>query len=141
MWPDFTLEETCFELIYDLFRYATEVNGEDVVVVDAMSFSENPAAILAAYCEHLGVPFDPRSLSGESREVEEWEMWDGWHGEAQQSTTIKRAECKDSAISGRLQEAYEACLPYYYKLAAHAIPGTVRGRHLARQAGARPERR
>ena len=44
MWPDFTLEETGFEQIYNLFRYATEVNEEDVVVVDAMTFSENPAA-------------------------------------------------------------------------------------------------
>ena len=26
MWPDFTLEETGFEQIYNLFRYATEVN-------------------------------------------------------------------------------------------------------------------
>ena len=68
-WPDFTLEETGFEQIYNLFRYATEVNGEDVVVVDAMSFSENPAGILSAYCEHLDVPFDPDTLSWESREV------------------------------------------------------------------------
>src|SRR5215218_1829033 len=69
MWPDFTLEETGFEQIYNLFRYATEVNGEDVVVVDAMSFSENPRGILAAYCEHLGVRFSPDSLSWEAREV------------------------------------------------------------------------
>ena len=27
MWPDFTLEETGFEHVYHLFRYATEVNG------------------------------------------------------------------------------------------------------------------
>ena len=128
MWPDFTLEETGFELIYDLFRYATEVNGEDVVVVDAMSFSENPAGILAAYCEHLGVPFDRNSLSWEAREVEEWEMWDGWHDQAQRSTGIKRAERKDPALSEKLQEAYEYCLPYY-KLAAHGIPGTFGGRH------------
>jgi hypothetical protein len=139
-WPDFTAEETGFELIYDLFRYATEVNGEDVVVVDAMSFSENPRGILAAYCEHLGVPFDPDSLSWEAREVEEWEMWDGWHDEAQQSTGIKRAERRDPALSGRLQEAYEYCLPYYYKLAAHAIPGTVRGKHPLRRVGARTDR-
>src|SRR5215211_1818271 len=107
MWPDFTFEETGYEQIYNLFRYATEVNREDVVVVDAMSFSENPAGILDAYCEHLGVPFDRNSLSWEAREVEEWEMWDGWHDQAQRSTGIKRAERKDPALSGRLQEAYE----------------------------------
>jgi hypothetical protein len=125
MWPDFTIEETGFELIYDLFRYATEVNGEDVVVVDAMSFSENPAGILATYCEHLGVPFDPGSLSWESREVEEWEMWDGWHDEAQRSTGIKRAERRDPTLSRDLQQIYEYCLPYYYQLAARVIPSTT----------------
>ena len=141
-WPDFTLEETGFEQIYNLFRYATEVNGEDVVVVDAMSFSENPAGILSAYCEHLDVPFDPDTLSWESREVRRWEMWDGWHDEAQRSTGIKRAERRDPALPGRLQEAYEYCLPYYYKLAAQAIPGTVRWKHPPRrQVGARTDRR
>lgn len=122
MWPDFTLEETGFEQVYWAFRYATEA-GEDPVVVDAMTFSENPEAVLSAYCEHLGVPFDPRSLSWESREVEEWEMWDEWHDRAQQSTGIKRAERKDPALSKKAQEAYEHCLPYYYHLAAHTIPG------------------
>src|SRR5215204_2492234 len=77
MWPDFTLEETGFEQIYNLFRYATEVNGEDVVVVDAMTFSENPAGVLATYCEHLGVSFDPGSLSWKSREVRRWDNWEG----------------------------------------------------------------
>jgi hypothetical protein len=126
MWPDFTLEETGFEQIYNLFRYATEVNREDVVVVDAMTFSENPEGILATYCEHLGVPFDPDSLSWAPREVRRWDSWDGWHEAAQRSTGIKRAERKDPELSGRLQEAYEYCLPYYYALAAHAIPGTAR---------------
>ena len=139
MWPDFTLEETGFEQIYNLFRYATEVNGEDVVVVDAMTFSENPAGVLFAYCEHLGVPFDPGSLSWKSREVRRWDNWDGWHEAAQQSTGIKRAERKDPPLPEKAQEAYEYCLPYYYKLAAHAIPGTARS--TARNAGQAPSGR
>ena len=125
MWPDFTLEETGFEQIHDLFRYATEVNGEDAVVVDAMSFSENPAGILATYCERLGIPFDRNSLSWEAREVEEWERWDEWHDEAQQSTGIKRAERKDPVLSRDLQRVYDYCLPYYYQLAASVIPSTA----------------
>ena len=141
MWPDFILEETGFEHLYELFRYATEVNGQEAVVVDAMSFSENPGGILGAYCERVGVPFEPRSLRWESREVEGWEMWDEWHGEAQQSTTIRRAERKDPTLSRDLQQVYDHCLPYYYKLAAHAIPGTARGKHPVRRAGAHPGRR
>ncbi len=123
MWPDFTLEETGFEQLYRLFRYATEV--EDVVVVDSMTFSENPVGVLAAYCEHLEIPFRTDSLSWQPGEVREWESWEGWHEAAQQSSGIKPAERKDPELPPELQEAYEHCLPYYYQLAARAIPGTA----------------
>jgi Sulfotransferase domain len=126
MWSDFTLEETGFEQLYRLFRYATEADPEDVVVVDAMTFSENPTGVLAAYCEHLEIPFHTDSLSWQPREVRRWESWEGWHEEAQQSTGIEPAERKDPELPQELQEAYDYCLPYYYQLAAHAIPGTAR---------------
>ena len=126
MWPDFTLEETGFEQLYRLFRYATELDPEDVVVVDAMTFSENPMGLLSAYCEHLEIPFRTDSLSWQPREVRRWESWEGWHEEAQRSTGIKPAERKDPQLPRELQEAYEHCLPYYYQLAAKAVPVTAR---------------
>ena len=126
MWPDFTLEETGFEQLYRLFRYATELDPEGVVVVDAMTFSENPVGALSAYCEHLEIPFRTDSLSWQPREVRRWESWEGWHEEAQQSTGIKPAERKDPQLPRELQEAYEHCLPYYYQLAAKAVPVTAR---------------
>jgi hypothetical protein len=126
MWPDFTLEETGFEQLYRLFRYATELDPEDVVVVDAMTFSENPVGVLSAYCEHLEIPFRTDSLSWQPREVKRWESWEGWHEEAQQSTGIKPAERKDPKLPSELQDAYEHCLPYYYQLAAKAVPVTAR---------------
>ena len=120
MWPDFTLEETGYEDLYWAFRYAAEA-GEDPVVVDAMTFSENPVGILSAYCERVGVPFRPDTLSWEPGEVEEWKTWEGWHEAAQRSTGIKRAERRDPTLPKELEEAYEHCLPYYYTLAAHTI--------------------
>ena len=120
MWPDFTLEETGYEELYWAFRYATEA-GEDPVVVDAMTFSENPVGILVAFCERVGLPFRPEALSWEPGEVEEWKRWDGWHEAAQRSTGIEPAERRDPELPQELQEAYEHCLPYYYTLAAHTI--------------------
>jgi Sulfotransferase domain len=123
MWPDFTLQETGYEELYWAFRYATEA-GEDPVVVDAMTFSENPVSILSAYCERVDLPFRPDALSWEPGEVEEWKSWEGWHEAAQRSTGIERAERRDPELPQELQEAYEHCLPYYYTLAAHTIsPG------------------
>ena len=126
MWPDFTFEETGYEDLYRLFRYATEGGGQDVVVVDAMTFSENPAGVLAAYCEHLEIPFESGSLSWESRDVEHWDSWEGWHDDAEQSTGIKPATRRDPELPAELEEVYEKCLPYYYELAAHAIHATPR---------------
>jgi sulfate adenylyltransferase len=125
MWPDFTLEETGYEDLYRMFRYATDA-GEDVAVVDAMTFSENPAGVLAAYCEHLEVPFAAGSLTWESRDVKRWESWEGWHADAEESTGIKPATRRDPDLPEELEEAYEYCLPYYYELAAHAIPSVAR---------------
>ena len=125
MWPDFTLEETGYEDLYKMFKYATDA-GEDVAVVDAMTFSENPAGVLAAYCEHLEVPFTAGSLTWESRDVKRWDNWEGWHADAQESTGIKPATRKDPELPAELEDAYEYCLPYYYELAAHAIPSVSR---------------
>src|SRR5918997_1546360 len=123
MWPDFTLEETGFEQIYWAFKYA-EAAGQDPVVVDAMTFSEDPVGMLSVYCERVGIPFRPEALSWEPGEVEKWKSWEGWHEAAQQSTGIERAERRDPELPGEVQEAYEECLPYYYALAAHTIsPG------------------
>jgi hypothetical protein len=123
MWPDFTLEETGYDDLYRLFRMATE-NGDGAVVVDAMTFSENPVAVLSAYCERVGVPFREDTLSWQPGEVRKWENWEGWHEEAQQSSGIEPAERKDPKLPPELEEVYEHCLPAYYKLAAHAIPAT-----------------
>jgi len=125
MWPDFTFEETGYEDLYRLFKYATE-GGEDVAVVDAMTFSENPAGVLAAYCEHLEIPFRSGSLTWESRDVEHWDSWEGWHDDAERSTGIKPATRRDPELPEELEEVYERCLPYYYELAAHAIHATPR---------------
>ena len=137
MWPDFTLEETGYEDLYRLFRYATDA-GEDVAVVDAMTFSENPTGVLAAYCEHLEVPFRSGSLTWESGDVSEWDDWEGWHEDAQSSTGIEPAERRDPELPEDLQALYEQCLPYYYELAAHAIPSVTR--RSARGAGTQDDK-
>ncbi|HSK98824.1 MAG TPA: sulfate adenylyltransferase [Rubrobacteraceae bacterium] len=129
MWPDFTLEETGFESLYNLYRYASDVNGEDVVVVDAMSFSEDSAGVLAVYCEHLGIPFRADALSWQPREVRRWDSWEGWHDAAEGSAGVRPAERRDPRLSGRLAEVYEYCLPYYYQLEAEAIPARRGQRH------------
>ncbi|HET7479084.1 MAG TPA: hypothetical protein VFJ72_06170 [Rubrobacteraceae bacterium] len=123
MWPDFTFEEAGYEELYRLFRICEEA-GQEPVVVDAMTFSENPVEVLSVYCERVGIPFREDDLTWQPREVRRWENWEGWHDVAQRSSGIKRAERRDPVLPRELEEMYERCLPAYYDLAAHAIHGT-----------------
>ena len=59
-----------------------------------------PAGVLAAYCEHLEVPFTAGSLTWESRDVRRWDNWEGWHEDAESSTGIEPAERRDPELPG-----------------------------------------
>jgi Sulfotransferase domain len=115
-WPDFTLEETGYEQLRRLFGLAVE-NGEDPAIVDAAELIGNPEGTVAAYCEKLGVPFMPASLSWEPGAVPGWEMWGEWHEEAEQSTGIKEQPLEaDTEVPKGLEGVYERCMPYYEEL-------------------------
>ena len=115
-WPDFTLEETGYELQHRLFNLAVE-NGEQPAVVDAADLISNPEGTVSAYCKKLGVPFMAEALSWEPGEVAGWEMWGEWHEEAQQSTGIKEQPLEDDTeLPEGLEEVYERCIPYYSEL-------------------------
>ena len=117
-WPDFTLEETGYEEQRRLFGLAVE----NPAVVDAADLTAEPAAIVRAYYEKLGVPFMPESLTWEPGEVPEWEMWTEWHEEVQDSTGIKREPLEDdTVVPAGLEGVYESCLPYYEGLYARRV--------------------
>ena len=120
-WPDFTFEEAGYEQLHRLFRYAIE-EGQRAVVVDASDLSGNPEGTVSAYCEALGIPFMPESLSWEPRKVPEWQMWGEWHEEAEKSMGIKKQQLKSEArIPEGLEEVYARCLPYYEALHAERL--------------------
>jgi Sulfotransferase domain len=115
-WPDFTLEETGYELQHRLFSLAVE-NGEEPAIVDAADLTENPEGVVAIYCESLGIFFILEALSWDPRKMPDWEMWAEWHSEAEESTGIKKEPLEDDTeLPEGLEEVYEHCLPYYEEL-------------------------
>jgi hypothetical protein len=115
-WPDFTPEETGYEQQHRLFELALE-NGEEPAVVDAADLTADPEGTIRAYCEKLGVPFMPESLSWEPGDVPGWEMWTEWHEEAQESTGIKSQPLEDDTeVPAGLEGVYERCLLFYEEL-------------------------
>ncbi|ABG03742.1 conserved hypothetical protein [Rubrobacter xylanophilus DSM 9941] len=121
MWPDFTLEEAGFEQLHRLWRLAAEAGREEPVVVDAHDLSSDAGATVRAYCEALGIPFDPEALSWEPRKVPEWRRWEEWHTEAQESTGIEEIPQGKAPLPPELRPAYEHCLPYYRELHARRL--------------------
>lgn len=119
-WPDFTFEEAGYEELYRLYEYAVE-NGQDPVVIDAQDLSENPDAVVAAYCDSLGIDHKPQALTWEPREIPEWDVWNGWHDSAQESTGIGKLESKEVDLPDNLEELYLRCLPYYEALYAKRL--------------------
>ena len=119
-WPDFTFEEAGYEELYRLYGYAVE-DGQDPVVIDAQDLSENPDAVVAAYCESLGIVHDSEALTWEPREIPEWNMWEGWHDSAQESTGIEKLTHKEMDLPDALEEIYLRCLPYYEALYAKRL--------------------
>ncbi|QIN79527.1 sulfotransferase family protein [Rubrobacter marinus] len=119
-WPDFTFEEAGYEELYRLYGYAVE-DGQDPAVIDAQDLSENPDAVVAAYCDSLGIDHKPEALTWEPREIPEWEVWDGWHDSAQESTGIGKLERKEVDLPDDLEEIYRRCLPYYEALYAERL--------------------
>ena len=119
MWPDFTFEESGHEQLYRLFQCVVEA-GQEPIVVDAAEFSANTEGMIAAYCDKLGIPFDPEALSWEEREVPEWQLWEEWHTDAQDSTGIEELPQKEVELPrGAARDLRDACLPYYEEL--HAL--------------------
>jgi hypothetical protein len=115
-WPDFTPEESGYEQQHRLFELALE-NGEEPAVVDAADLTADPEGTIRAYCEKLGVPFMPESLSWEPGDVPGWEMWTEWHEEAQESTGIKSQPLEDDTeVPAGLEGVYERCLLFYEEL-------------------------
>jgi hypothetical protein len=91
-------------------------------VVDARDFSENPEAVIRAYCKRLDIPFRSDALSWEKREVPEWEMWDGWHDRAQNSTGIRPQKPKEAVeLPEHLAPVYDYCRPFYEELSQERL--------------------
>jgi hypothetical protein len=103
-WPDFTLEETGYEQQHRLFGLAVE-NGEDPAVVDAADLTADPEGTIRAYCEKLGVPFMPESLTWETGDVPGWEMWTGGTKRRRRAPASRASRSKTTRKCGQAWKA------------------------------------
>lgn len=117
------LEEIGLEAQYRHFRWLADLLGEAPPVMDAADIEADPAGMIRAWCNAVGLQFLPHSLEWKKPPPPEWMPVAGWHEEVMESEGIGRARPSsdpEDAISldsaPQLRRYYEHHLPFYEKL-------------------------
>ncbi|NNF65453.1 MAG: sulfotransferase family protein [Acidimicrobiia bacterium] len=123
-WNEFTLDETSFAALHEMFDRVVDRYGDVPTVVDSDDLLADPAAVTEAYCDAVGIPFLPDALAWEEGDRDEVTWYGGtWHAQLQQSRgfapQVRRyADLDDIPF---LEDMYERCLPHYEALYSHRI--------------------
>ena len=116
--PDVTLEEIGLKQLYSIYE-KMQACGADPIVVDADDLEDDPEGTVGAYCQALGIPFVPESLTWQPGHKEEWDVWKDWHTDAARSTGIRKNRETYSVTvenSEHLKRFYDNQRPYYSKM-------------------------
>jgi hypothetical protein len=122
--PELTMAEIGCEQLASLFEAAREKAPQPPVVVDADDLEDDPAGIVAAYCDALDIGFLPAALHWKPELPRKWKMWQKWHADAAGSTGIrKNLETFEVTIDNneRLRRYYDHHLPFYRRMHRHRI--------------------
>ena len=125
-WPDFDIRECGFVEQRRLFDELTERHGTPPPVIDSDDLLADPAAVVRAWSEAVGIAWMPESLSWEPGPRDEVSWWDGgsFHENLRNSDGLKpqqRREIDLADTAPRVQEAYGELEPHYAHLRAHRI--------------------
>jgi hypothetical protein len=123
--PDFTLQETGYAALFQLFELARQVGGTNPIVIDADELVEQPEAAVSAYCDAVGVSFVAQALQwSDGLHAAMNADWGGWYHHLANSRGFARQENPDYIgvnHNRHLARAYEHCLPFYRALHAHRL--------------------
>ncbi|URN14064.1 sulfotransferase family protein [Streptomyces radiopugnans] len=122
--PEVTCSEIGYEHQWDLFELAWKTTGERPVVIRAERLLADPAGVVSAYCERVGLPYVPEALNWQPGERAEWRPNRRWHLDVMASSAFRAPE-REYAVTvdndERLRSFHEHHLPYYERLIEHAL--------------------
>ncbi|GIH19416.1 sulfotransferase-like domain-containing protein [Rugosimonospora africana] len=127
--PAMTLAEVGFEQQFRLFERVRAVLGVVPAVIDAADLVADPQGIVAAYCEHVGLPYRPQALTWAPGVRPEWQRTEHWHRAASASTSFRvprtvYADTVDShATLARFRDHHQT---FYDRMAELALAPTPR---------------
>jgi hypothetical protein len=128
IWPDFTAEEAGFAALRELFDRAWELIGRAPTVIDGEDLKADPERVVRAWCEAVGLRYDPDALTWEPGRSADWETWSDWVGAVERSGglpvdgSVQRCDPDRVVIEDpRLERMADACEDDYEHLARHRL--------------------
>ena len=121
--PDVTVGEIGLKQLCGIYETVVSL-GMQPIVIDADDLEDDPAGTINAYCQALGIPFIPESLTWAPEHKAQWEIWKDWHKDAARSIGIqKNVETYAVTVenSDHLKRLYDDQAPYYRKMRAQRI--------------------
>jgi len=127
--PDFTEAELGFLPLHELWTAATDLGGGPPVVVEGDAFRAEPARVARAYCERVGIEFDPTMLTWADGRIRPWlpherESQAKWHGTLERSRGIlppAAAAPPRDVVDEAHEPMYRRALEVYERVAANAL--------------------
>ena len=122
--PKFDWEESGYSKLRGLFHAVTESLGQPPIVIDGDVFCRNPDTMMQKYCNAVGIPFDPESMSWKAGQVPSFDGYGGWTEAAEQSTGFQRPpdELPDlQKYPDSLRRMAERCRRHYEHLLNYAM--------------------
>jgi Sulfotransferase domain len=123
MKPTVTCPEIGYERLYELFAATWSATGRQPLVIRAEELLRDPAHVVAAYCEAVGLAFRPDALSWRPADRPEWHRHRAWHIDAIRSEGFSYSEKAYPATienNAVLRSFYDHHYPFYQQIVQHA---------------------
>jgi hypothetical protein len=127
-WPDFTDDEAGWDALGAAADAVTQA-GAPLVVIDADELCADPARVVRAWCDAMGLPFVEAALTWSPGMRPEWELWSDWHESSARATGFRPPKGSSPRPPGadepRLRAVYERALPVYERLRSERLGATA----------------
>lgn len=118
--PDASCSDIGYEHQHAVFALVRAL-GLGTVVVDSDQLVARPAAVVAAYCAAIGLPFRAGALRWRAGHRPEWERTRAWHLAAGTSTGFTPGPAAPAVLDDRLRAFYDHHRPFYDRMVRHAL--------------------
>lgn len=115
--PDAAIWELGFEQQLRIFEHVCRQNGKVPPIVDAADILKDPAGMLGALCERLGISFSERMLHWPAGSRESDGVWaKHWYQAVERSTGFGPHKSRKQELTAFQKRLAEQCQPFYERL-------------------------